>query len=123
MGPPTSILEPPGRGGSSILVGMPLSERSLSEWSAFAQSAGADASKPLDRDLLNRFLIVVHNRGEELSAHELKTLVDELDVGPDLARELISFIGPALALLEAYDRATGSGDDDDFDIGPGVLVI
>lgn len=89
-----------------------------------AQSVGADASNPFDRDLLNRFLIVVHNRGEEVSAHELKTLVDELDVGPELARELISFIGPALALLEAYDRATGfDDDDDDFEIGPGVLVI
>ncbi len=67
-----------------------LSERSLSEWSAFAASAGADASKPLDRDLLFRFLIVVHNRGEELSAHELKSLVDELDVAPELGQELIS---------------------------------
>ena len=101
-----------------------LSERSLSEWSAFAQSAGADASNPFDRDLLNRFLIGVHNRGEELSAHELKTLVDELDMAPELARELISFVGPALALLHAYDRATGfDDDDDDFEIGPGVLVI
>lgn len=112
-----------------------LSERSLAEWRAFAESAGADASSPFDRDLLNRFLVVVHNRREELSAHELETLVDALDVGPDLAHELISFMGPALALLEDYDRLNGYedsvdddldydlDDDDEFDVGPGVLVL
>ena len=121
-----------------------LSEHSLAEWAAFAQSAGPGGLQPADQ-LLHRFLIGVHCRGEELTAHALKTLVDELDVQPDLARDLVSFVPPALALLEAYDRARGvaaadtEGDDTDGDnmdgddmegelvgdseVGPGILVL
>ena len=122
-----------------------LSEHSLAEWAAFAQSAGPGGLQPADQ-LLHQFIIGVHRRGEELTAHALKTLVDELDVQPDLARDLVSFVPPALALLEAYDRARGAaaedieGDDmegDDMDgddmegelvgdsegVGPGILVL
>ena len=107
-----------------------LSDRSIAEWREFAESVDGTADDPLDRELLNQFLIGVHNRGEELAAHQLKTLVDELDLEPELARELIAFVGPALALLEAYDRELAPADnefgqvvDDDFDVGPGVLVL
>ena len=126
-----------------------LSERSLAQWAAFAQSAGPGGLQPADQ-LLHQFIIGVHRRGEELTAHALKTLVDELDVQPDLARDLVSFVTPALALLEAYDHARGvaaedmqdddmDGDDmdnDDMDnddmegqlvgeseVGPGILVL
>ena len=116
-----------------------LSEQSLREWDAVATSMGTDASRPLDRELLNRFLIGVHRRGEELSAHDLALLVGELDVQPELARELVSFIEAGLALLEDYDRLSPEGDDEpaaeedddddmggryvgDADVGPGILV-
>ncbi len=98
-----------------------LSERSLAAWEAFAQSVGEDGGRPLDRDLLIRFLIGVHQRGEELTAHDLKLLADQLEVEPELARQVVAFIEPALALLQAYDRI--GEDDDDLDMGPGVLVL
>jgi len=93
-----------------------------------------DVSHPLDRELLDQFLIGVHRRREELSAHELKTLVEQLEVSPEMARELMAFVEPAMALLEAYDRsrsAVEDGDepdeayvgDDDDEVRPGILVI
>ncbi|MDP8976861.1 MAG: hypothetical protein M3N28_10950 [Actinomycetota bacterium] len=113
-----------------------LSEQSHEQWEAFALGVGSDVSHPLDRELLNQFLIGVHQRGEELSAHDLKTLVEELDVGAELALEIVSFVEPALALLEAYDRsltATAPSDEDrdysegallgDDDVAPGILVL
>lgn len=97
----------------------------------------SDVSHPLVRELLNQFLIGVHRRGEELSAHDLKTLVDQLDVEPELATELVSFIEPALGLLDDYDRYcrvdpdahtdtdtdTDVEDDDDEDDGSGVEFV
>jgi hypothetical protein len=110
-----------------------LSEQSLAEWEAFARSAGGDVPGPLGPELLYQFLIGVHRRGEELSAHELKTLVDQLEMGPELARELMDFVGPAMELLEAYDRSLAAAEDDEDDpevayvgddeVGPGILVI
>lgn len=113
-----------------------LSEQSHQQWEAFARSVGSDVSHPLDRELLNQFLIGLRLRGEELSAHDLKTLVEELDVGAELALEIVSFVEPALALLEAYDRsltATAAPDEDgddpegayvgDADVGPGILIL
>ncbi|MDQ3680681.1 MAG: hypothetical protein M3378_09115 [Actinomycetota bacterium] len=108
-----------------------LSEQSMAEWAAFARVAGSDVSRPLDLELLNHFLIGVHLRGEEISAHELKMLVDRLEVSPELALELVSFVAPALGLLEAYDRARSDDDDDGFEgdlvgddeVAPGILVI
>lgn len=100
-----------------------LSERSLNAWQAFAQSAGSDASDPLDRDLLNHFVITVHYAGDSIPAHELKTLVDELDVHPDLAQGVADFVAPALALLQAYDRYGQLEDDEDMEVGPGVIVL
>ncbi|MDQ3569287.1 MAG: hypothetical protein M3396_01435 [Actinomycetota bacterium] len=108
-----------------------LSEQSMAQWAAFAQAVGSDVSRPLDRELLNDFLIGVHRRGEELSAHELKTLVDQLEVSPELALELVSFVAPALGLLEDYDRARDDDDDNGLEsdlegedeVGPGILVI
>jgi len=121
-----------------------LSEQSQAQWAAFARSVGSDGSGPLDRELLDQFLIGVHRRGEELSAHDLGMLVEELEaeVATELARETTAFVEPALALLEAYDRShvdagddasedDDSGDDDDSegayvgdaDVAPGILVI
>ncbi len=114
-----------------------LSEESHRQWGAFARSVGSDVSHPLDRELLDQFLIGVHQRGEELSAHELKTLVDQLEVDPELARELVAFVEPAMGLLQAYDRSRPAPDydadydDDDADaayvgddeVGPGILVM
>ncbi len=110
-----------------------LSEQSQEQWGAFARSVSSDVSHPLDRELLDQFLIGLHQRGEELSAHDLKTLVDQLDVDAELAREVVAFVEPALALLEAYDRSRPPVEDDDdgpdvtyvgdADVGPGILVI
>lgn len=116
-----------------------LSEESQEQWRAFAVSVEAGTSEVVEREMLNQFLIGVHERGEELSAHDLKTLVDELDPPPELTRELISFIAPALGLLETYDRSVrsreshdGEADDEeepetafvgDDEVGPGILVI
>jgi hypothetical protein len=100
-----------------------LSDRSLSAWYDFAQTFESGADGPLDRDLLNRFIIRVHTSGEELTPHQLKTLVDELDLSSEEAAALIAYIEPALGLLAAYDRATSLDDDDDFEVGPGVLVL
>ena len=99
--------------------GHALSQESLQEWEAVAASLGTDASRPLDRELLNRFLIGVHSRGEELSAHDLALLLDELDVQPERARELVSLIEAGLGLLEDYDRLRGA----EGAVGPGILVI
>lgn len=93
----------------------------MAAWEAFAQSVGEDGSRPLDRDLLNRFVIGLYYRGEELTAHDLKLLADGLEVEPELAREVVSFIEPALALLQAFDRTCGY--DDDLEMGPGVLML
>ncbi len=112
-----------------------LSEQSNAQWGAFVQSAGGDASGPLDRELLNEFVIGVHRRGDELSAHELKTLVEELGVEAEMALEIMAFIESGLALLEAYDRSAVATDDEDGydypegarvgedDVGPGILVM
>jgi hypothetical protein len=115
-----------------------LSEQSHTQWGAFSQSVRNDASRAFDRELLNQFLIGVHQRSEDLLAHDLKTLVDELKVAPELGRDIMAFVEPALALLEAYDRShpghadDGAGDDDDdsevayvgdADVGPGILVM
>ncbi len=119
------------------VVAQGLSEQSLAEWETFAQSAGGDVPGPLGPELLYQFLIGVHRRGEELSAHELKTLVDQMEMGPELARELLDFVGPAMELLGAYDRSLSAADhDDDEDeddpevayvgndeVGRGILVI
>ena len=112
-----------------------LSERSLADWVALAETVAAEGPLPGDGELLlHQFVIGVHARGEELTAHELKTLVDGLDTHPDRARDLMSFVPPALALLEAYDRVQGEGDaeeteaelygdvDGEVEIGPGTLV-
>ncbi len=114
-------------------VNQALSEQSLAEWEALAQGAGGDVPGPMGPELLYQFLIGVHRRGEELSAHELKTLVDQVEMGPELARELMDFMGPAMELLEAYDRSLSATDDEeedpevayvgDDDVGPGILVI
>ncbi len=116
-------------------MGQGLSEQSQRQWEALARSVGSEASLPLDRELLDQFLIGVHQRGEELSAHELKTLVEQLEVDPELARELIGFVEPAMGLLQAYDRSRPAADYDDDgedaevasvgddDVGPGILVM
>ena len=107
-----------------------LSERSRQDWKEFVESLGSGGSQPVERELLYRFLIGVHRRGEELYAHELKTLLDDAGVEPEVSGELIAFIEPALGLLRAYDVAASDFDDDDgfegggeFDVGPGILVI
>ncbi len=117
-----------------------LSEFSLREWSALAQSLGGAEPASLAQERLNQFLIGIHSRGEELHAHELKSLLDKSDVHPDVAQELVSFIAPALALLADYDLALAAeeegeggedgedGDqylagDDEFDVEEGVLII
>jgi len=109
-----------------------LSEESQALWEALAGGVADGVSHPLDRELFNQFLIGVHQRDEELTAHDLRTLVEELCVAPELAREMVAFTEPALGLLEAYDRSRPAQQDDDDsesayvgddDVDPGILVI
>lgn len=102
-----------------------VSGRSRRDWQAFVAAAG---EQPLDRELLHRFLIGVHRRGEALYAHDFKTLLEEASLPSDTQEELISFVEPALALLRAYDRVLIE-DEDVFSFdevmgpGPGDLIL
>jgi hypothetical protein len=103
-----------------------LSEQAQAEWAAFMEATGEAA---IDRDMLNRFLIGLHRRGESLYAHDLKTLLDEASLPPDARDEVMAFVEPALSLLAAYDRVQSEEDEwyvdaaelDDF--GPGDLIL
>lgn len=101
-----------------------LSDEARAHWQAFAELMTAEGGHVLHRDQLNAFLISIHLWGEELSAHELKELLEALPLEADQRRELGSFVEGGLALLVAYDRATQLDDGpDDFEVGPGDLVL
>ncbi|MDP9389742.1 MAG: hypothetical protein M3Q48_17955 [Actinomycetota bacterium] len=80
-----------------------LSERSRSQWDTFVRARASDTAPVLERDELHRFLVGVHLRGEELTAHELKELLDGTDLGDEDRLALTSFVSSALGLLTSYD--------------------
>ncbi len=108
-----------------------LSEEAQAGWRALVE---ASAGASLDRDLLHAFLIGLHRSGEELYAHDLKVLLDEAGLAAAVQEEVIGFVEPALALLDAYDRKLaeeradadegwGWYDEEVTEIGPGDLVL
>lgn len=99
-----------------------LSTKARDDWQALCDAVGNPA---LERDRLNGFVIGIHRRGETLNAHDLKTLMDEAPLPPGERSGLVSFVDPALALLESYDEALQADEEWDTDdiIGPGDLVI
>lgn len=80
-----------------------LSERSRSHWETFVRARGSGSAPVLERDELYRFLVGVHLRGEEVTAHELKELLDSADLGDDDRLALTAFVSSALELLASYD--------------------
>ena len=101
-----------------------LSEQAQADWAAFTE-ATTEAS--LDRDMLNRFLIGLHRRGENLYAHDLKTLLDEAALPAEAREQVMAFVEPALSLLAAYDQVLAdewyvdAGELDE--VGPGDLIL
>jgi hypothetical protein len=94
-------------------------------WHRAARQNGA-GNAGAEPDRLNRFLIGIHRRGENLDAHELKLLVDQTSLSTDVGAQLIAFVAPALALLARYDQVQRAEEEwyDDEDLaGPGYLVI
>lgn len=82
-----------------------------------------------DRQTLTPFIIGLHRRGEDWTAHDLGLLLDELGMPVADKDDVVAYVNDALVLLDAYDRAV---DDDELgedvpDVGdeerPGWLVI
>lgn len=84
-----------------------ISERSRTEWEGFARARASAAAPFLDSDRLFRFLVGLHLRGEELTAHELKELLDGTGLGEGERRDLTAFVEAALGMLAAYDAVLG----------------
>jgi len=103
------------------------------QWEAFAASLEPGGPDLLRRDLLNRFVVGVHLRGKECTAHDLKLLLDATSLDQEGRDAVVGFVEPALALLATYDgerpRDGDPGldlDEDDFDeddLDPGTLVL
>lgn len=105
-----------------------LSERSQVQWHQL--TAGEDGRvAALDREALAPWLVGIHLRGEELSAHDLRGLLDELDLPDDERDGLVAYVEAALGLLATYDVALAFDDEDAPNVSaegeapPGWLVI
>lgn len=88
-----------------------LSERARLQWDTYVAARKSHATPFGDRDELHRFLIGVHLRGEQLTARELRDL---LDIATDEAAErdaLLTFVEDGLALLVSYERLTAAEDE------------
>jgi hypothetical protein len=81
-----------------------LSDRARHQWTAFATARKADTAPFGRRDELNRFLVGVHLRGEQLTAAELSDLLDEAGVEGQDREELVSLVETGLGLLAFYER-------------------
>lgn len=94
-----------------------LSERSRSQWETFVRARRTGTATVLERDELHRFLVGVHVRGEELTAHELKELLDGTDLDDDDRVALTTFVSSGLGLLVSYDAIVEEDQrayEDDF---------
>lgn len=101
------------------------------DWAGFA-AALADGNKAEHQAALQRFLIGVTYRAEELQAHEMAELLEGTALSGDARNELRDGIEFSLGLLAAYHRLVVDDDDEDEDSeepdvnrvgGPGDLVI
>lgn len=99
------------------------------DWAAFA-AALAEGNKAECQAALQRFLLGVAYRVEELQAHEMAELLAMTDLSDEARAELLDHVEFSLGLLAAYGRLVGDDDpgdpemaDDDHGVGPGDLVI
>ncbi len=113
-------------------AGAVISNWARQDWEAFA-AAMAGEEKAMVQAALQRFLLGVAYRQEELHAHELAELLEKTELSGDARAELVDDIEFSLGLLAAYDRLVGDDDEDDDGFaelqgngrepGPGYLVI
>lgn len=57
-----------------------------------------------DRQALTSFIIGLHRRGEDWTAHDLGLLLDELAMPVADKDDVVAYVNDALGLLDAYDR-------------------
>lgn len=81
-----------------------LSERSRRQWAAYLAAREAQATPFGDRDELHRFLVGVHRRGEELTAPELRDLLEQSGADPAERDTLAAVVEDGLSLLASYER-------------------
>lgn len=99
------------------------------DWTVFA-AALADGKKAEWQVALQRFLLGVAYRTEELQAHEMAELLETTHLSDAARAELLDHVEFSLGLLAAYGRLVGDDAHDDPDmpddahsVGPGDLVI
>jgi len=71
-----------------------------------------------DRQALTPFIIGLHGRGEDWTAHDLGLLLNELELPVADKDDLVAYVNDAMLLLDAYDRVRAPDDGDDDDDGP-----
>ncbi len=108
-----------------------ISQWAQQDWAAFS-AALAEGNKAEWQAALQRFLLGVAYRMEELQAHEMAELLERTDLSDGARAELLDHVEFSLGLLAAYGRlVTDDGDDDEHPeiaddghtVGPGDLVI
>lgn len=99
------------------------------DWADFA-AARAQGTKAEWQPALQRFLLGVAYRMDELQAHEMAELLETTDLPDEARAELVDHVEFSLGLLAAYERLVGDDDheepemtDDAHSVGPGDLVI
>ena len=99
------------------------------DWAAFAATLD-EGNKAESQAALQRFLLGLAYRAEELQAHEMGELLEGTALSHEARTELLDDIEFSLGLLAAYGRLVG--DDDEYSeavddgegaVGPGDLVI
>lgn len=74
-----------------------------------------------DRQALTPFIIGLHGRGEDWTAHDLGLLLNELELPVADKDDLVAYVNDAMLLLDAYDRVrwtdAGAAVEDDDDDG------
>lgn len=81
-----------------------LSDRARYQWTAYATARRADTAPFGVGDELNRFLVGIHLRGEQITAAELGDLIDEAGVEGKDREELVTLVETGLGLLSFYER-------------------
>lgn len=73
-----------------------------------------------DRQALTPFIIGLHGRGEDWTAHDLGLLLNELELPVADKDDLVAYVNDAMLLLDAYDRVLRPDEvaDDDSDYEP-----
>ena len=87
-----------------------ISERSRAQWVSYVAARLAESTPFGDRDELHRFLVGIHLRGEQLTAPELRELLDLVSADAVERDTLTEFIEGGLALLQSYDRLVDGED-------------